>query len=65
MKRANKNFRREMLAAEQERAAGVKRYPLNYDAGGGVTIYSSDNIRISCSSNLLIPKEIAAISNIF
>ena len=45
MKRANKNYRREMLAAEQERAAGVKRYPLNYDAGGGVTIYSSDNKR--------------------
>lgn len=65
MKRKNKNFRREMLAAEQKRAAGVKRYPLNYGADESVTIYSDDHINISCSSNLFAPEEITGISNVY
>lgn len=61
MKKRNKNFRREMLAAEQRKTDGIKRPPLNYDELGGVTIYSGENIRISCSDNLLEPGELRRI----
>ncbi|MDE7417190.1 MAG: hypothetical protein K2N44_12985 [Lachnospiraceae bacterium] len=57
MKRANKNFRREMLAAGQQMASDIKRYPLNYDKCESVTIYSSNNVTISCSSNLFESEE--------
>lgn len=65
MKKANKNFRRQMLAAEQEMAADVKRYPLNYDKRESITIYSSDNITVSCSSNLFEPEELRRVPEVF
>lgn len=52
MKKANKNYRREMLAAEQE------RYLLN-DECDGILLYSDANINVSCSSNLFIPDGMA------
>ena len=65
MKRTNKNFRRKMLAAEQQKKSDIKRYPLNYDKCESVTIYSSDNVTISCSSNLFEPEEPGRVTEVF
>lgn len=58
MKKANKNYRREMLAAEQRRKAERKRYPLNHESDG-ITLYSNANVDVRCSSNLFIPDGMA------
>ncbi len=54
MKKSNKNFRRELMKAQQREAA-VPRYPLNYDKADSVTLYSGDSITVSCSGNLFEP----------
>lgn len=61
MKKANKQFRRALLAAEQQKKADIKRYPLNNGVSAdneddeSITIYSDSNISIMRSANLLDP----------
>lgn len=45
-----------MMNAQASRTAVVPVYPLDYDKDDSVTIYSSDSVLISCSSNLLEPE---------
>ncbi len=65
MKRRNKHFRREMMNAQASRTAVVPVYPLDYDKDDSVTIYSSDRVLISCSSNLLEPEVLEMMRTVF
>ncbi len=56
VKRRNKHFRRELMNAQESRTAVMPVYSLDYDKDDSVTIYSSDSVLISCSSNLLEPE---------
>lgn len=61
MKKVNRHFRRDIMAAEQQKKEDIKRYPLNNkndtenEGSESVTIYSDDRITIMCSDNLLDP----------
>lgn len=67
MKKANKRFRREMLAAERKAKADVRNYPLSNNVciddedDEGVTLYEGGGVTISCSANLFSAAELKAL----
>ncbi len=54
-----------MMNAQASRTAVVPVYPLDYDKDDSVTIYSSDRVLISCSSNLLEPEVLEMMRTVF
>lgn len=66
MKKANKRFRREMMAAERQEKAGKRNYSLGNariddEDDEGVMLYAGNGIMVSCSANLFTPAELEAL----
>lgn len=59
MKKANKRFRREMMAAERQEKAGKRNYSLGNariddEDDEGVMLYAGNGIMVSCSAMRIV-----------